>query len=908
MAQPPTLTGRARECDAIDRLLGVVRRGESRTLVIRGEPGIGKTALLEYAVASASDLRVVRAAGVESEMELAFAGLHQLCVPLLGHLEQLPGPQRAALSTAFGLDTGRAPDRFLIGLAVLGLVAEAGGDRALLCVVDNAQSLDRASMQTLAFVGRRLHAESVGMLFATTERATELHGLTEVELGGLRNDDARALLAAAITGPLDERIRDRIVAESRGNPLALLELPRRLAPAELAGGYRLPGAVAVSGRIEESFRRRFDDLPSDTRRLSLLAAAEPVGEAALVWRAAADVGIGPEAAEPAATEGLLEFGTRVRFRHPLVRAVVYRAATQLDRQSAHRALAEATDPQRDPDRRAWHRAQGAAGPDEEIAGELERSAGRAQARGGLAAAAAFLEKAAELTPDPARRAQRGLGAADAKHRAGAPEDALALLGRAEAGQLDDLERAMAWRLRGQIAFASRRGNDAPPLLLEAASRLEALDLRLARDTYLEALAAGLYAGRLATRAGVLEAAHAARSVSAPAGVPRPADLLLDGLSQIITDGYTAGAPILRSAVAAFQNESIALDDELRWLWLACHAAIVTWDYESWDALSARQLELCREAGALTVLPIALSSRIGVHLNVGDLAAARSLVQELEEITAAAGTQLPPYGVVALAGWEGSEDRARRLIQSSSEEVAARGEGMGLTVIEWVTAVLYNGLDRPAAALTPASSANEHPEELWSTLWLHELVEAAARSGDAERAREAFARLAAMTQVSATDWALGVEARSRALVTDGPAAEDHFCEAIERLGRTRLGVALGRARLLYGEWLAGASRRAEAREQLRLARETFSSLGVEAYASRADRALHAAGERLRPRPAAREPRLTSREAEIARLARDGFTNPQIGARLFLSPRTVEYHLHKVFGKLGVSSRNELDVAL
>jgi DNA-binding CsgD family transcriptional regulator len=407
---------------------------------------------------------------------------------------------------------------------------------------------------------------------------------------------------------------------------------------------------------------------------------------------------------------------------------------------------------------------------------------------------------------------------------------------------------------------------------------------------------------------VLEAAHAARSVSAPAGVPRPADLLLDGLSQVITDGYTAGAPILRSAVAAFQNESIALDDELRWLWLACHAAIVTWDYESWDALSARQLELCREAGALTVLPIALSSRIGVHLNLGDLAAARSLVQELEEITAAAGTQLPPYGVVALAGWEGSEDRARRLIQSSSEEVAARGEGMGLTFIEWVTAVLYNGLDRPGAALTPASSANEHPEELWSTLWLHELVEAAARSGDAERAREAFARLAAMTQVSATDWALGVEARSRALVTDGPAAEDHFCEAIERLGRTRLGVALGRARLLYGEWLAGASRRAEAREQLRLARETFSSLGVEAYASRADRALLAAGERLRPRPAAREPRLTSREAEIARLARDGFTNPQIGARLFLSPRTVEYHLHKVFGKLGVSSRNELGVAL
>jgi DNA-binding CsgD family transcriptional regulator len=908
MSASPTLRGRARECDAIDRLLGVVRRGESLTLVIRGEPGIGKTALLEYAVASASDLRVVRAAGVESEMELAFAGLHQLCMSLLDHLEELPAPQRAALGTAFGLDSGNAPDRFLVGLAVLGLVAEAAADRPLLCVVDNAQSLDRSSMQTLAFVARRLRAESVGMLFATTERAMDLHGLPEIELGGLRDGDARALLGSAITAPLDARIRDRIVAESRGNPLALLELPRRLAPAELAGGFGLPEAVPVSGRIEESFRRRFEDLPADTRRLSLLAAAEPAGEPTLVWRAAASVGVGPEAAEAAAAEGLLEFGTRVRFRHPLVRATVYRAATRRDRQDAHRALAEATDPRRDPDGRAWHRAQGAAGPDDEIADELERSAGRAQARGGLAAAAAFLEKAAELTREPARRAQRWLRAAQAKHQAGAPEEALALLARAEAGQLDALERATVWRVRGQIAFASRRGNDAPPLLLEAARRLEPVDLRHARDTYLEALSAALYAGRLATQAGVVEAAHAARAVPAPAGSPRPADVLLDGLSLLITEGYSAGAPILRSAVDAFRNGSIAPEDELRWLWLACHAAIVTWDYDGWDALSARQLQLCRDAGALTLLPIALSSRIGVHLNAGDLAAARSLVRELEEITAGAGTQLPPYGAVALAGWEGSEERALRLIEESSREVAARGEGMGLTFIEWVTAVLHNGLDQAGAALAAARSADAHPEELWSTLWLHELVEAAARAGDADRARDTFIRLADMTQVSGTDWALGVEARSRALVTDGPAAERHFREAIERLGRTRLRVALGRSRLLYGEWLAGASRRAQAREQLRLAHETFSSVGAEAFAARAERALRAAGERVRERPVEREPGLTSREAEIARLARDGFTNPQIGARLFLSPRTVEYHLHKVFAKLGVSSRNQLDVAL
>jgi hypothetical protein len=518
----PGLRGRRRECEALDRVLAAARAGQSSVVVLRGEAGVGKTALLEYAGDRASGFRVARAAGVESEMELAFAGLQQLCAPMLDRLEHLPRPQRDALRLAFALSDGPPPDRFLVALAVLSLLSDAAEEQPLVCLLDDVQWLDRASAQALAFVARRLLADSIALVFAVREPSEEqeLVGLPELIVDGLRDGDSRALLASVIRAPLDEGVRDRIVAESRGNPLALLELPRTLTPAELAGGFARPGALPLAGRIEDSFRRRLAAMPRKTQRLLLLAAAEPVGDPVLVWRAAARLGIGAEAGDAAETAGLCEFGARVRFRHPLVRSAVYRAASPEERRTVHRVLAEATDPDVDPDRRAWHRAQAAPGPDENVAADLECSAGRAQSRAGLAAAAAFLEQAAALTPGPARRAERALAAAQAKHRAGAPDAALGLLATAQAGPLDELEHARVDLLRGQIAFAVNRGRDAPPLLLAAAKRLEPLDVRLARETYLDALWAAIFVGGMADDGSLPEVARG-RSRGSPGAAARP---------------------------------------------------------------------------------------------------------------------------------------------------------------------------------------------------------------------------------------------------------------------------------------------------------------------------------------------------------------------------------------------------
>ncbi|MEA2450168.1 MAG: hypothetical protein QOG63_2100, partial [Thermoleophilaceae bacterium] len=599
-------------------MLAAARAGQSSVVVLRGEAGVGKTALLEFAGERASGFRVARAAGVESEMELAFAGLQQLCAPMLARLDHLPRPQRDALRLAFALSEGAPPDRFLVALAVLSLLSDVAEERPLVCLVDDVQWLDRASAQALAFVARRLLAESIALVFAVraSSEEQELLGLPELTVDGLRNGDARALLASVIRGPLDERVRDRIVAEARGNPLALLELPRALTPAELAGGFARPGALPLSGPIEYSFRRRLAALPAKTQRLLLLAAAEPVGDSVLVWRAADRLGIGVEAVDAAETAGLCEFGARVRFRHPLVRSAVYRAASPEDRRVMHRALAEATDADIDPDRRAWHRAQAAPGPDEDVAADLERSAGRAQARGGLAAAAAFLEQAAALTPGSARRAERALAAAQAKHQAGAPDAALGLLAAAQAGPLDELQRARVDLLRGQIAFAVNRGRDAPPLLLAAAKRLEPLDVGLARETYLDALWAAMFVGNLADGGGLPEVARAARGAPPASQPARAADLLLDGLALLNTDGYAAATPTLRRALGAFRGTDITREEGLRWLWLACRAAGDLWDDESWHVLATRQVEFARDAGALTVLPVALNSRIYMHLNAG----------------------------------------------------------------------------------------------------------------------------------------------------------------------------------------------------------------------------------------------------------------------------------------------------
>jgi DNA-binding CsgD family transcriptional regulator len=900
------LVGRDAECRQLDNLLSTVRAGRSQVLVVHGEPGVGKTAMLEYAIGSASGFQVARATGIESEMELPFAGLHQLFSPLLDRLPLLPDPQREALATAFGLRAGSPPDRLLVGLAALTLLCEAAERGPLLCVVDDVQWLDRASAQTFAFVARRLLADPVGVVFSTRDPDGELLRLPELALGGLRPTDARALLCSLPGAPLDLEVRDRIVAEAHGNPLALHESRHTLTPGELSGGSTFPGSGPLSGRIEESFRRRLAQLPPAAQEFLLVAAAEPVGHAVLVARAAMLLGVSSDAAAPAVDAGLIELGAAVRFRHPLVRSAAYHLAPQAAREQAHRALAQATDPGTDPDRRAWHRALAVSVPDEDVAGELERSATRAQARGGLAAAASFLERATALTPDGARRAERALVAAHAKVQAGAFTDAVSLLATAEATELGELGRARADLVRAQIAFATRRGNDAGPLLLKAAKRLEPIDADLARATYRDALVAAMVAGRLSSAdADVVRVAQAASAAPPPPGPPTAADLLLDGLAANTAEGCAAGLPVLRRALATSRAD-MAAEEELLWLSLAWGAAWDTWDDERCDTLSNRYVQLAREVGALNELPIALNARANVLCFTGDLATAASMVEEVQAAIDATGITFSPYGAMALAAWRGDHVGASGVLDASLQEARRRGEGLGITVAELANAVLHNGLGRYDEALGAAQRATEAPIwELGLTSWaLAELVEAAVRCGKPRIATEAFERLRPSTRASGTEWALGVEARAHALLSGRDRAEPLYREAIERLGRTRIRTELARAHLVFGEWLRRDNRRVDAREQLRAGYEMLSGMGIAAFAERARVELAATGEIVRKRTFDTSDELTPQELQIARLAAEGRSNPEIGSQLFISARTVEWHLRKVFTKLTVSSRREL----
>jgi DNA-binding CsgD family transcriptional regulator len=897
------LSGRDAECAALDELLHATRQGESRVLVIRGEPGVGKTALLDYAIDSAREFRVVRAVGVESEMELAFAGLQQLCAPLLGRLDRLPEPQRKALRGAFGL-SGDETTRFLVALATLSLLSDAAEERPLLCVVDDAQWLDDASALSLAFVARRLGAESIALVFASRGPSDQLRALPELVVGGLADENARALLDSAVPGRLDEQVRDRIIAEIRGNPLALLELPRDLSAVELAGGFGRPNPQPLTERIEQSFLRRAGSLPPQSQRLLLLAAAEPRGDAALLWRAAERLGLGADALVAARDAGLIEVGAVVRFRHPLVRSAIYWSAPRQARREVHGALAESTDQAIDPDRRAWHMAEATSEPDESIAAELERSATRAQARGGLAAAAAILERSAALTPEPARRVERTLASAEAKLAAGAFEAALGLLATAQAGPLDELQRARVDLLAAEIAFGMKHGNDAPALLLQAAKRLEPLDVRRARETHLSAISAAQFAGRLARGDALGETAAAARLAPAP-DTTRASDLLLDGLAVRLTDGPADAAPILTAALEAFLREDLPAEEGLRWLWLACNVALDLWDDESWEALAARHLQLARDAGALTELPLALTSRAVVHIFGGELAVAASLTEETSQVINATGSQLAPYGTLQLAAWQGRELEVQALIDAVTKEVAPRGEGIGLTVVDWTRALVGNSRGRYEEAQGAAEDASREPRELSvSARALVELIEAVSRTGNAALGTNALERLSVSTRATGTDWALGIEARCRALLSDGDGAEGLYVEALERLGRTRVKVEHARSHLLYGEWLRRGRRRRDAREHLRTACDLFAAMGLEAFAERARRELRATGETARKRTPDIGGELTAQEALIAQLAREGHSNPAIGAQLFISPRTVEYHLHKVFAKLDIDSRDKL----
>ena len=906
------LVGRASESAALERFLAAVRGGESRALVLHGEPGIGKTALLNFLVERAADCRLISVTGVQSEMELAFAALHQVCAPLLDRLATVPAPQAATLRITFGLDSGPVPDRLLVGLAVLSLLAEAAAEQPLLCVVDDEQSLDHASAQVIAFVARRLGAESIALVFGTRALSDELTGLPQLTIEGLGKADACALLDSVLTIKIDQRIRDQIIAETHGNPLALVELSRELelAVPQLAGGFGLPGAVTVPDSAEEMFRRRVEALPAESRRLLLLAAAEPTGDPVLLWRAAAQLGIGARPARPAVAAGLVEFGGRVRFRHPLARSAVYRSASAEERHEVHAALADATDPALDPDRRAWHRAEAAEGTDEDVAGELERSASRAQARGGVAAAAAFLDRATLLTPDPAQRAQRALAGAQAKVQAGDSEAAQELLAIAEAAPLNAADQARAELVRAQLAVTVSWGGDLSARLLEVAKRLEPIDANLARMTHLHAIYAAIFAGRFAAPGADVVAAAQAAVDGPPPPAPSEADRILDSLTANFSQ---AGTPIPKvvSAMRKIGNPCAFPDREMRWLSLATIVAVGVWDDQWWAELTDRHVELCRQEGAVTELPIALSSRMYLLLFGGELAAATSVAEELQAASKAIGNDLAlaQYGMLGLAAFLGRADEAPALLAAALRDAAQRGEGAGITMGEWASAVLNNSRGHYQAALAAAQRATEYSEDLsWRNWALAELVEAAVRSGETESAQTAYRQLTETTRGSGTDWALGVQARSRALLAAGAEADGLYLESIERLGRTSVRAELARAHLLYGEWLRRERRRGEARTELRTAHRMLEGMGMAAFAERARRELWATGETARKRSVADPGKLTAQEYQIAKLAGDGLTNPEIGTRLFISARTVEYHLGKVFTKLGITSRAQLDRAL
>jgi DNA-binding CsgD family transcriptional regulator len=883
--------------------------GEGRVMVLRGEAGVGKSALLGYLSDRAAGWQVARAAGAESEMELAYAGLHQLCAPLLDRLDRLPVPQRDALATVFGRSVGPAPDRFLVGLATLTLVAEVAEAQPLVCIVEDAQWLDQASAQVLGFVARRLLAERIVLVCAARTGVGDdvLAGLPELPIHGLGDSDARALLLDNVPGPLDAAVCDQIVTESHGNPLALLELPRTWDASKLAGGFGLPGSQPLVSKIEQSYARRLLQLPSDTRLLVLAAAAEPLGDPVLLHRAAETLGVDMAAVSPAVDAGLLQVGGRVEFAHPLVRSAAYRAAAAEDRHRVHRALAEATDAETDPDRRAWHLAQATPGPGEEVAAELERSAGRAQARGGVAAAAAFLQRSVALTVDPARRAERALAAAQATLQAGAFDAALGLLATAEAGPLDDFQRARVELVRGQIAFASGLLGEAPALLLKAAGRLQPFDLELARETYLTAWGAAFVASGYLEGGNVfLEIRRAVQALPRRPGAPHPVDLLLDGLAMLSTDGHAAATPMLQRAAKALAD--ISVEDVLRWGWMAMAASNAVWDNDGAHAISARQVQLVRDAGALAELPLHLSALGLASAWIGDFAGAGALMAEADSVSAATGSPAGPWVALRLRALQGREADASAAIASAMKQAAAGGQGFA-TYAHWATAVLYNGLARYQEAASAARQATSNTFEYWVSVWaLPELVEAAARVGDTQLAREALDRLAETTQPAGTDFALGIEARSRALLTNGDNADLLYREAIDRLGRTQLRPELARAHLLYGEWLRREGRRVDAREQLRTAHDMLVAIGMEAFAQRARRELLATGEKVRKRSDETREELTAQEEQIARLARDGLSNLEIGAQLFISARTVEWHLRKVFTKLDISSRRQLRVAL
>jgi DNA-binding CsgD family transcriptional regulator len=914
---PHRLLGRAGEQQWLADLVRGAREGHGGVIVLRGDAGIGKSALLEDLAERAHDCCIARAVGVESEMELPYAGLQQLCGSMIGRLADLPALHREALEKVFGLEAGSPPDRFLVGIAVLDLVAMLAQAKPLIWLVDDAQWLDRSSMQAIGFTARRLLAERMVIVIASRDNGDDgdLAGLPEIRLGGLSTEDSGRLLDSVVTGPLDPRVRNRIIAETRGNPLALLELPRGWTTAEFVEGLSESARSPLTGQLELAFAKRLAELPLDTKTLLTLAAAEPQGDPALLWSAAQRLGLDWSAAAPAECAGLIEFGRHVYFRHPLVRTAAYRCAPIQKRMEVHRALAAVTDPIRDADRRAWHRASSTVAHDESVAVELEQSAGRAKARGGLLAAAALLERAARLTPDGADRANRTLAAARAKRDAGALDSALQLLSTVE-GEPSELRSALAEQLRGKIAFDQRRGDAAAELLRSAALRLEPFDPRLARDTHLEALAAAVWASGADGRELIQKTAEAAQAAPPASEHPRTADLILDALATRVTDGYEAAAPAMTKAVAAARHHVIGDADVENLSWLAGNRAAgimatEVWDFETGLALAERQVALARDSGALVQLQFALNFLANNVVLTGDMRAAAALVEEERLLSTMTSVVPVGYSSVLLDAFRGDAAKAIPVIRATIETATEDGQGRIVAFANYVSAVLYNALGRHADALDCARRVVEWEALGYQTLAAGELAEAASREHDAVLLAQICTWVRTRAAATPTAWALGIAARVEALGAEaGETADARYRESIEHLGETPLRVELARSHLLYGEWLRRRGQRGAARDQLTTALDAFAEMGIVAFAKRARRELSATtGRRTRRYVDAPSAQLTGQELQIAQLVQLGLSNREVGGRLFLSPRTVEWHLRNIFGKVGASSRRQLrDVPL
>jgi DNA-binding CsgD family transcriptional regulator len=869
--------------------------------------------LLDWAAETAGDMRVARAAGVESEMDLGFAGLHQLLVPLLDGLDRLPAPQRAALQSAFGLTTGPSPDRFLVGLATLTLLTEVATSRPVLCLVDNAQWLDQASAEVLGFVARRLLADRVGMLFAVQdgeERAVVLQGLPELMVGGLEERAAHELLAMVACGPVDPRVSERIVAETAGNPLGLVEFGAELTAGERSCAVPLTGQLRIGGRLEELYLSRVRALPADARTLLLVLAADQLGDAAKVWQAAGRLGVGPEALELPAVERLVTGTPSLRFRHPLMRSIVYHGAPSVARWRVHEALAAVSDPVRDPDRRAWHLAQATSGADEDVARELERSAGRARARGGWAGSAVFLERSAELTADRGRKAGRLVAAAEARLMTGETSAARALLDCATPDLLDPVVRARARRLEGEILFAAGESAAATSVLLEAARMVTPYDAQLARDTLLESFAAQLSNWQAAGGAEVVQAIRSAPGIAQSHA--STADLLLDGFGAVAERRFAAAARLLRQAVDAVTGgEPLPGDAPQRFLALRL-AATELHDDSAWRELAGQWVARARNQGALAATVIGLGFQASSRLVEGRFAAAEAAIAEARTLAEAMGNRAYVAGLaeveVEVLAWRGDQAGTRLLASGLLGVKADQGRERGKHRVHKAVAALELGLGNYPAALRHALAAAADQPVLSYPSGPDVLIEAAIRCGDRAAASAALDAVAPWWQACGTPWSLGLLARGQALLADDMHAEDGHRLSIEHLRQCQVTPQLARSHLLYGEWLRHRRRRRGAREQLRAACELFGALGMGTFAQRARAELRAVGEHAAVPRTGTPDTLTPQEAQIARLVAGGATNQEIAAQLFISASTVDYHLRKVFRKLGVTRRAQLPNAL